>query len=462
MKRATLVLPDWLAAELASVANEPLETAGVLLAGVARTSAGLRLLAAELHLIPDEGYDVRDGDRLAIPSLSYVRALARAHAIQLTPIFFHTHPGEIGDPHPSIWDDRVDEELIEPFRIRSGSDIYASLVLSPAASWFMFTGRGRDGDDVFTVSRIVIAGDRMALIRDVDSTRPELDDSIFDRNIRAFGSGIQAALSDMRIGVVGCGGTGSAVAEELARLGVGSMLLVDPDVMADSNVTRVYGSTPADVGRPKTEVLAAHLASITPAGNFRVLTGSVLEERVARALTTCDVVFGCTDDNAGRLVLTRLAAHYLVPFIDCGVLISSTASTIDAVHGRVTVQTPGAACLVCRNRIDLARAAGEQLPEEERAERRREGYLPELQSPAPAVVTFTTAVAAQAVNELLDRFIGFGSTPVPTEILLRFHEREIGRNRLDPKPQHLCDPSAGYLAIGDRDPFLGQLWRADS
>ena len=462
MSPTTLVLPDWIAIELARVAKEPLESAGVILVGVARTSCGLRLLGAQLHCIPDDGYNVREGDRLAIPSQSYVALLALAEAAELTPVFFHTHPGAVGDPRPSVWDDAVDDELCETFRIRSGSDIYASLVFSPSGSWFSFTGRVRDGEEELAITRVFIAGDRMALIHSFDISQPALDHGMFDRSIRAFGGAVQRALGELRVGVVGCGGTGSAVAEQLIRLGARSVLLVDPDVIAHSNVTRVYGSTPQDVGRPKVEVLADHLISITPGGAFSAVTDSVIREKVARELTSCDVLFGCTDDNAGRLILTRLAAYYLVPVIDCGVLISSTAGHIDAVHGRVTVQTPGAACLVCRNRIDLVRAAAEQLPVGEWAARRKEGYAPELLSAEPAVVSFTTAVAAQAVTELLDRLVGFGPEPMPTEILLRFHDREVGRNRLEPRPHHLCDTSAGYLAAGDRDPFLGQLWSAES
>lgn len=163
---------------------------------------------------------------------------------------------------------------------------------------------------------------------------------------------------------------------------------------------------------------------------------------------------------AGRLVLTRLAAYYLAPYIDCGVLISSTAGTIEAIHGRVTVQTPGAACLVCRNRIDLARASAEQLSSDERAQRQREGYAPELGQQEPSVVTFTTAIASQAVTELLERLSAFGPEPVPTEVLLRFHDREVSTNRLDPRPGHLCHPDSGYLGRGDVEPFIGQLWKA--
>jgi hypothetical protein len=157
-------------------------------------------------------------------------------------------------------------------------------------------------------------------------------------------------------------------------------------------------------------------------------------------------------------VLSRIAAYYLVPLFDCGVLISSEMHSIIGIDGRVTVQTPGEACLTCRGRIDLARAAAEQLDPSERALREDEGYAPELGRIEPAVVTFTTAVASQAVTELLERFIGFGPEPVPTEVLLRIHERQMSTNRRLPLDGHFCHPQTGQLGRGDSEPFLGQLW----
>src|SRR6185503_15086421 len=106
---------------------------------------------------------------------------------------------------------------------------------------------------------------------------------------------------------------------QLVRLGVRDFLLVDPDVLTESNLTRVYGSHHADIGRPKVDVLRDHLISIAPTARVRVLRAMLTTESTARLVATSDIVFGCTDDNAGRLVLSRLATYMLVPVIDCGV-----------------------------------------------------------------------------------------------------------------------------------------------
>ena len=119
--------------------------------------------------------------------------------------------------------------------------------------------------------------------------------------------------------------------------GAGSLLLIDPKDLSESNTTRVYGSTPEDVGHPKVEVLASHLRRVAPAAHIDGVIGTVTDEGVARLLTACDVVFGCTDDNAGRLVLSRLPTYYLTPVIDVGVLLSSTNGRLEGIDGRITI-----------------------------------------------------------------------------------------------------------------------------
>jgi hypothetical protein len=114
--------------------------------------------------------------------------------------------------------------------------------------------------------------------------------------------------------------------------------------------------------------------------------------------------------------------------------------------------------LVCRSWVALARAGSELLAPGERQRRVDEGYAPALGIVEPAVVTFTTAVAAQAVSELLERLIGFGPEPRPSEVLLRGHERDISTNAFLPRKGHYCDADAGKIGLGVTVPFLEQTW----
>ena len=76
----------------------------------------------------------------------------------------------------------------------------------------------------------------------------------FDRQVRAFGKDIQLQLQRLNVGVVGVGGTGSAVVEQLARLGIGTLSIFDGDHFDNSNVNRVYGSSATDSGIKKVDI----------------------------------------------------------------------------------------------------------------------------------------------------------------------------------------------------------------
>lgn len=458
----TIVLPGPLADEISAVARNPLECAGVLLARRVDAGGDVRLLGRSLHWVPQAAYNEQSSHHMLIRSEGYVGALGLAEADGAVPIWFHSHPGKAGVPLPSTHDRQVDRDIGDLFQLRSGSGFYATLIASPRQESFVFSGElTPEGGPTMPIDRAWIVGERWRLIRSF-ARQSSAPDSIFDRNVRAFGPDIQGVLGDLRVAIVGAGGTGSAVAEQLVRLGVRHLLLIDNDTLSASNLTRVYGSTPQDVGHPKVEVLKAHLTQIAPDLTCSTIQGMVTVKSVARSLRAIDLVFGCTDDNAGRLVLSRLSTFLLTPVIDVGVLLSSDrGGALTGIDGRITTVTPGAGCLVCRNRVDMARAAAEMRTPEERQKLAGEGYAPALGQVEPAVVAFTTAVAAAALNELLDRLIGYGPPDRPTETLLRLHEREISTNCTAPREGHYCHLAQGKWGAGDEEPFLGQLWGSE-
>lgn len=457
---ASIIVPTALMDELRSAANREEETAGVILARLAEAPSGeVKILARNIRWVQDSAYDRRDWNGLTIRSEGYVHALAEAETQGAFCIWVHTHPGNDGLPEPSKWDRIVDREIEDLFRLRSGSPYYGTLIFSPRSSDLVFTGQlQHENGRPLPISRLWEVGGRWQLTQAFDSPLPPLP-KLFDRNVRAFGPAIQQTLGSLTVGVAGCGGTGSAVAEQLIRLGVRRILLIDPDLLSESNVTRVYGSSPSDVDQPKVDVLARHLDRIAPDVRCQTIRSMITLETTARHLIGCDVVFGCTDDNAGRLVLSRLATYLITPVIDCGVLLSSGDNgELTGIDGRITVLTPSQACLVCRGRIDIARASAELLTPDERIRREDEGYAPALAQTEPAVVTFTTLVGATAVSELLERLIGYGPDERPSEVLLRCHDREISTNIALPRDGHYCHQRSGKLGLGMTTPFLEQTW----
>jgi molybdopterin/thiamine biosynthesis adenylyltransferase/proteasome lid subunit RPN8/RPN11 len=426
------------------------ESAGIVLAGTAAEDDRLTLCLNRIIWVPDDAYELRGPRELKIRSEGWMPALTEAAAGDWQPIFFHTHPGTA--PLPSRHDRRVEDELAPVFEARVGRP-FASMILGEEGRAPAFTGRlsGKPW------TRLRILGERLRVLSATDVDDAEMPPiEAFDRQVRAFGREGQALLRRLKVGIVGAGGTGSAVFEQLVRLGVAEIVLIDDDVVSDTNLTRIHGSTMADVGEPKVDVLARSAEAIRLGTEVETHCAKVTDRFAFEALRGCDVVFGCTDDNAGRVVLARLAYYYCLMVIDVGVMIGGRDGRVTDVDGRATVMAPGMPCLFCRGRIDPNRLREEQLPAEERDELAEERYAQGLADPDPAVVTYTTMIGSFAVDEMLQRLFGFGQDPA-SEILVRPARREIRRLGGTSKPNHFC-ADAGFVGRADREPPLGLGW----
>ena len=100
----------------------------------------------------------------------------------------------------------------------------------------------------------------------------------------------------------------------------------------------------------------------------------------------------------------------------------------------------------------------EALTAQERQSLAREGYAPELETNAPSVIMFTTAVASQAIAEMLHRFTGFmGEDRRTTEVLFQFHETTLRKNREPAQENCLCSQRKLW-GRGDSRSFLDVTW----
>jgi len=432
-------------------AEQPNEGAAFLICGLSHTESEDRLLVREVMPLERAHYLVREQQRLSIDSQAYANAAKRAEADGNSVVFVHSHPGGVGEFSPQ--DDREEPKLMTFLDARVPGRLHGSLVIaSPTDLRGRVWVRGRWADIV----RVRVLGGRFRFHDQVGDTRPLPE--FFDRQVRAFGEDVQRLLRALHVGVVGAGGTGSAVAEQLARLGVGELSIFDGDTLTTTNVTRVYGSTVAGSGTNKAELARVHLAAIGLGTMVNAIPAYVDKEDVAKRLRDCDIVFGCTDKATPRSLLGALATRYYIPTFDVAVKIDSAEGAIRGIFGRVTILFPGEACLFCRGRITGAAIALEALDPVELRARAAERYAPELDENDPAVITFTTAVAAQGVTEMLHRLTGFmGEERRSTEVLLRFHDSLVSRNRQAPDPDCICMRKALW-GRGDGRDFLGVVW----
>ena len=368
-------------------------------------------------------------------------------------------------PGPAIFsrqDDADEPKLIELAQHRNGNDTeLVSMILAETGA---VTARVWRSPEQFEPLAVLGIGERitpLAGFADID-----IDSSVYARQLLALGPAFQRTLATLRIGVVGAGATGSATAMLLARLGAMHLVIVDDDIVEESNLNRLHGATPDDAlrERSKTETLSDHLKSFRPNLSISPFNCLVSDPRCRAALTECDVVFGCTDDHDGRLWLNRLAYFYSIPVIDMGIGIDfepgDPPRILDAA-GRVTVVLPGHPCLLCRGVIDAEQARADALRRANPDEFQRlsdEAYIRGAGLPNPAVVSYTTEVACMAVDELIERLTGYRQIGPIAHRIRKFRLGEDKRPGFIPASEEcaICG-SRNYWGRGDFVPFMDRL-----
>jgi len=412
-----------------------------------------RLLLREVVPIDPDDIVSRSPDHIRTRTRCFARVLRRAAETGCVPAFIHGHPG--GFDQFSAQDDADEPALIEMAQNRNGRDAkLLSIVFTGSQKIF---GRvWTSPDAAHSLESVIVMGEEFEVHAGIEHG----EDEAFHRQALAFGPSFTQALAELRIGIVGCGATGSAVATVLARLGARRLLLIDSDTVATTNLSRLHGATRADIGRPKTEVLRDHLLVMGLNADVHAFDGWVGAAR--DAITACDVVFGCTDDHDGRLQLNRLAYFYLTPVFDVGIGIDTDGcDRVTHAESRVTVVAPGSRCMLCRGIVDQARAREDDLlrsDPEEYARLRAEGeaYIRGGGMPDPAVVTFTTGVACLAVDELTHRLTGYRRSGSIAHRVVKHHIVEEKRPGPRDRSCTICRDDQCW-GLGDVQPFLDRV-----
>jgi hypothetical protein len=324
----------------------------------------------------------------------------------------HSHPGYYRQF--SEVDDISDAELFDSLHGWTDDGMpHVSAVMLPNKEMF---ARVITADLQFVpVNRIMVAGDEIAFF-DLTPSRKEVAPKDL-RTAQAFGDKTVALLNSLRVGVVGCSGTGSWVIEQLARLGVGELFLVDPDIIEHKNLNRIVNSTleHAETKTPKVEAIQSAIGQMGTCTRVTALAKNLFDPKVLQQLATCDVLFGCMDTVDGRDILNRLATFYLIPYFDLGVRLDADGKGgVDVTCGSVHFLLPGGSSLLSRRVYgpETLRAASlRRTNPEQFAAEVDEGYIKGVKVESPAVISVNGLCATLAVNNLLARIHPFRIDP---------------------------------------------------
>jgi molybdopterin/thiamine biosynthesis adenylyltransferase len=183
-------------------------------------------------------------------------------------------------------------------------------------------------------------------------------------HLQAFDQGTIQRLRRLWIAVIGASGTGSPLVEQLLRLGIGVLVIVDDNRMETRNVNRILNSTMRDVRdrRFKVDVLGDAAERAELGTEVIRLAKNLWHPDVIRTVAQCDVVFGCMDTVDGRYLLNALASYYTIPYFDIGVRLDAVRDGADKgrireVCGTVNYLRPGRSSLMSRGLFTMADVA---------------------------------------------------------------------------------------------------------
>jgi molybdopterin/thiamine biosynthesis adenylyltransferase len=408
------------------------EHGGVVAAGVSRGPGGLRLLARDVFLAKD-GVDYVAGTlgyRRLEPHFVRDQMLAcRDEELAYLAVHNHGGTGSVG----FSGDDFGSHERGYPALLDIGRGVpVGALVLAKRAIagdlWL-------PGGERQVLDHATIVGRRIMRYGPGAGRQPTPAAQRFDRQARLFGDTGQAILKDLRVGIIGCGGVGMLLVEYLSRLGVGHLVVIDPDRVDPTNLPRLPGARQGDTGwfadqrwparlrawgkghaRPKVDVARRLARDADPDIDVEAIFGDVLEAANAVRFTDVDYLFLAADTMQARLLFNAIVHQFLVPGAQLGSKVSLSATTGEVldVHSVVRPVTPDEGCLWCNELIPPQRLAEEALTERDRLAQR---YIDDPEVAAPSVITLNAVAAAHAATDFLFAVTGLVEPDAPGDYL---------------------------------------------
>lgn len=380
------------------------EHAAVVLAAlVERPGHAPRLLVREVHLAQDGvdyGVSPQGHGRLSATFIN--RAIVRARNERMVYLHVHNHGSDRSVEFSGV--DYASHERGYPALLDIAKGMPVGALVFGLRSlqvdlWWSKTERAK-------LKHCTVVSSRIQRLYSSPSRAPKAAyRPSVDRQVRFLGEAGQAQLAGARVAVVGLGGVGSMVVQDLVRMGIGELLLIDSDRFEETNLSRVVTSIFRDAARkpPKTELAARYAKLVNPSVRCEVIDDDVAYEDVADKLVDCDFIFLCADTMRARLVVNAIVNQHLIPAVQVGskILLAKEGGKLEQFYSVVRHMRPGCGCLVCNELISGYRLAIEEKSDEDW---RAQNYGTETSN--PSVITLNGIGASRATHDFLMDFVG--------------------------------------------------------
>ena len=173
----------------------------------------------------------------------------------------------------------------------------------------------------------------------------------YNYDLNRLSEHLYAVLPETTVAVLGLGGVGSILCQSLAHIGIKNFILVDDDLVEESNLKKLIGSTPSDIGSKKSHIIKRLLTCISGnTANVQILDKKFTRsnrEETGSVLSRADFVFSCVDNSQGREEINNFCVKNKKPFIDFGVGMAQNKDDIYSLVGQIIFVNVGDPCLEC-------------------------------------------------------------------------------------------------------------------
>lgn len=426
-----------------------------------------RFLAIEIIKMDNEWIIDSSVNHFTINMKKFPEIYFRCETENLELGFVHNHPNN--HLEFSTKDDLNEKNILFGLSgCNSPSSFLVSLILADD-KWIGRTRQGSNPDVSVEIRHISVLSDKLDLH---GVQMPEDSPISLARQEKAFGKPFNMKLQSLRIAVVGLGGTGSPIANLLARTGVGELILIDGDDLDETNMNRVSGYTFEDIGQNKAKIMEKFINSLGLNISVIAIPDYLNEsEKAIDALSSADVIFGCTDDIAGRELLNQALYYYSQVYIDTGLsgsveIDNDENPNLSTQKGRVSCILPEfGACLRCQNVINNQKITDEQAlkdnPELAKLAPeilKKDYYILGANVQSPGIGAFTRGSADNAVATFMNLITGFRKLPTDLRqdnIWIDFVHMNIHSNNPKEDPDCIYCKKQLLLAQGEGNYRLG-------
>lgn len=387
-----------------------LESAAIMLCHSGKGTYGFRLMVKEVLPIPSGKCKKQTSNYLSWPFAEYMNPekISQIDREGLSVFTIHSHPG--GYKNFSTVDNRNDKLLFGSINgWFDDNRLNGSSIMLPDGS---IKARTCSGEGKFSpVNSVSVVGESIKIWKRERGKNKTEDYTL--RISQTFGKGTLNLLRQLKVGVVGCSGTGSIVIELLARNCIGGLVIADPDIVEEKNLNRIVNTrkTDAKKGVSKVEALKKAVRAMGMNVNVDAYKGDTFDKNVIESLTDCDVIFGCVDSASGRYHLECMANAYLLPYFDVAVYLEADKeggiSQADAVSNYLH---PENSSLMARKVYTSEQVTSERWERDDKEyyeKQKKDGYLEGVAEDQPAVMSVNMQAACLAFNDFLARIHNF-------------------------------------------------------